>query len=733
MDNATARVVRNNTRRELIAFAFVEESYSKTGDIVGGLIPLFAPLLANKANRRFNAEEFARDVQSAYDIPMSPLVAEGLVERLAEAGLLKMEASEPHTYRVVANPPDANVLDEGGVDTLLTDFCAYAEIALGRVELTANHEMLQASFLRRLTTAHFLTFVDRREKNYFKGSTLSLRKVEDDDQDAIQLEQALDVLCAEFALQKIDDGGAEAELLVRLVSGALIAEVVLTLQTPSSADVLRSLTAVLDGPLVLDLLDLSTPELKEYADNLFELIRKAEVHCVVFKHTLEEMRGTLQGPLKALQRGDEPFGPLGNRIRVDSQHAAYARAILDGLEQKLTELNFEIVDADVMAADERVQFCDAPTEESLRNNIGPVMLNLERRIRDARSIATILRLRGKAQSAGAIADTGSIMVTRNDAVASGSQAFLEFRKMIKRDEVPPVITDRRFAGYLWFAVGGSIGALSRKKLIANCTYVMTPRTDVVSKARQYLCELDPKKAEIFVSLMSDQRAQRSLMRSTLGFPSAIRAENAEQLLEEVRLSVGSEVQARADAEKAELLVIHEAKIAAIEKERLSEKQNSEQAILQLQEDFARETQVSAHQMQQRDEKVDALVGRLTDLEEQANYDVDQRIQRAVRRANQAIKALKICFLVCYILLAGSVYWYSPSQHLISTLMATLVVAIAAFWVVPQFIFEKISRPLWTYVFDSYCRDLGVADHTQKYDIRALEGSAVFKSEVGRIE
>lgn len=67
-----------SSARGLIAFAFVEEAYSKTGDLVSGLVPLFAPVLAKKPNRRFDPADFAADVQRAYDIPMSPLVARGL-------------------------------------------------------------------------------------------------------------------------------------------------------------------------------------------------------------------------------------------------------------------------------------------------------------------------------------------------------------------------------------------------------------------------------------------------------------------------------------------------------------------------------------------------------------------------------------------------------------------------------------------------------------------------------
>jgi hypothetical protein len=387
-------------------------------------------------------------------------------------------------------------------------------------------------------------------------------------------------------------------------------------------------------------------------------------------------------------------------------------------------MGFEVIDAEQYASEERLRFCDLSTEESLRNNIGPLMVNLERRIRDASSIATVLRLRGDAQRAHAIAETGWIMITRNDAVANRSQGFLEVRKLIERDQVPPAITDRRLAGYLWFAVGGSIGALSRKKLVANCSYVMTPRTDVVSKARQYLCELDPTKADVVVALMRDQRAQRCLMRSTLGFPSAVRRDNAEQLLEEVRLSVASEVRAQAEVREAEIRARHETAIAALSSARQTDQLEGQSAILRLQEDLARERQEAAQRIGERDERAGTLSDRLNALELLVNSDVDGRVQRAVRRANVATMALKFLLAAVYLVLVGSAYWYLPGERVIYALLVTLVVALAAFWVVPQYVYDRLAEPLWMKCFQSRCEDLGVSEHAAKYMIKPLEGKAV---------
>lgn len=712
--------------RELIAFAFVEEAYSKTGDLVAGLVPLFTPLLAKKPHRRFDAVEFAADVQRTYDIPMSSLVAEGLIEKFAAARLLTRAEGEPHTYRIAPDLSTSETFEEVEIDALLAEFSAFANASLAKFGIEQEPGFLATAFLQRLTSAQFLSFADRREKDYYRGRTITLRKVEDDTQDAPQLDQALDVLSAEFALRLLEAGGAPAELLTRLLNGALIAEVILTLQTPSSADALAKVTVVFDGPLILDYLDLSTPELRDYAKDLFELLERAGVHKAVFNHTIEEMKGTLRGPLEALQRGDQPFGPLGNRIRVDTSHAAYARATLNNLEERVEGLGFDILDAELLSTPERMKYCDAATEESLRNNIGPVMENLERRIRDARSIATVLRVREEAGKSKSIADARWVLVTRNDAVATRSQGFLIVRKVMERDDVPPAITDRRLAGYLWFAVGGSLGALSRKKLVANCSNVMSPRTDVVSKVRQYLTELDADKAELFTALMGDQRAQRCLVHATLGFPSAVTAENAEQLLEEVRLSVATEVREEAARREAKLEVEHEKFVADLVERHRDEVLRRESDSLLARGALNDHKIESERKLGEQQRQISRLEERLQGLVSSIDADIDRRVQQAADHARRVTVALKWALVAGYLFLVGLATWLAPADPTYARLGMVLLLTFLGFWIVPQVLFEWLARPLWQRRFAARCTDLGVSEHLQSYDADVLGMKVVRK-------
>lgn len=711
--------------RELIAFAFVEETYARTGDLVAGLLPLFAPVLAKKPNHRFDPTEFADDVQRTYDIPMSPLVAAGLVEKLAEAGLLELNEGEPHTYRIAAIPTEATLFDEKDAEDLLVEFAVFANNSLDKIGLKQDSNALDVAFLQRLTSTQFLNFTEKKEKNYYHGKTITLNKVEDDEQDVVQIEKALDVLSAEFALSKLEAGGSTADLLTRLMTGALIAEVVLTLQAPSSTDALGKVKAVFDGPLILDYLDLSTPELLDYAKDLFALVEKATIQKVVFKHTIEEMKGTLRGPLEAMQRGDQPFGPLGNRIRVNLSHAAYARETLAGLDKRVEELGFEIIDADGLATEDRMKYCDTAMEESLRNNIGPLMENLERRIRDAHSIATVLRMRESNQHAKSIADSRWVLVTRNDGIAVKSQWLLVMKRLIGRDDAPPAITDRRLAGYLWFAVGGNLGALSRKKLIANCSFVMSPRTDVVSKVRQYLNDLDPEKANLFMILMRDQRAQRCLVHSTLGFPSAITPDNVEEYLEEVRLSTAAEVRAEAERREAVLKQEHDEDLATLVKVHQEETLDRESALLALKTSLEEQKAAASKEIEQKAREASKLSQHLQNIQADVDKDIDTRIQRASTSARHATLYLKITLIIVYLILVGCAYWFTPGSR-IYILGTTLIVALLGFWVIPQITYEKLASPLWIRRFQARCSELGVTEHIRLYEVDVENMSVIRK-------
>lgn len=707
--------------RELIAFAFVEDEYSRTGDITRGLMPLFNPILAKKRNQIFEPAWFAREVEFTYDIPMSTLVAEGLVPQLADIGLLYQENKDSHIYRISTTPDNETRLNVLEFDNLVKEFISFCSENLLNSTFSFDNIKLENALLKRFTSLQFLSILQRPEKNYYKGNTLTLKKEEEPEE--LDEEQHLDILCANFALHMLETQKDKFDLLTKIASGALIAEVVLTLQRSIPDDKLADVSLLLDGPLLLDYLDLSTVELKEFATDLFKLIEKLQIKKVVFQHTIEEMKGTIYAPLECLQRGDTPFGPLGDRINNRSQSAAYARSIYDDIETKLEGLGISIIDAETYETEEALVFCTKEMEESIRNSLGRPHENLERRIKDAKSVATILRMRGKKSlHPQSITEAKFLLVTRNESVAKETRKHLIFKKQIDDRDFPPTLTDRQLAGLLWFAAGGNLASLSSKKLIANCSYVMHPKIDIISKLRQCLTEINEEKAEIFTVLMRDQRAQRCLVQRTFGFTSAISSQNAEQILEELRSSTADLVRREAQEKENRLRVEQDEKLQNTIGSYQSELLEKESTILELttaQKDLIRKLEIQKNE--------DAL--KLVEFKQKEDsirtaylQDIDSRMQEAVGYADKQCDRLKLLLILLYVLII-ILNILLAFDDLINRVISTVILTLLAFWFVPEYIFKSITKKVWKKYFLDQVSVLKISDQMNSYDIDYVNGKA----------
>jgi hypothetical protein len=702
--------------KELIAFAFIEEEYSKTGDITRGLMPLFTPILANKPNAIFDPKWFASAVEEAYDIPMSVLVAEGMVARLTDIGLLYQDSTNANIYKISPNQKTNANLIITEFEALLNDYIKFSSKVLENINFEISKEKIENALLKRFTNQKFLSILDRPEKNFYTGKTIKLKKVELDEDEVIDQEQILDVITANYALHVFETNKDNYNLLTKIASGALIAEVVLTLQTPSPDEKLSNVTLLLDGPILLDFLDLSTVELKSFSQDLFDLINKLNIKKAVLNHTIEEMKGTIHGPLEMAQRNQLPFGPLGDRIRNDTNHAAYARAVYDGLEDILKKLDIEIIEYENYAQDEYLSYCPNDIEEGLRNNLGRAHESLERRIKDAQAISTVLRMRGnKALHPQSITDTNYLLVTRNDAVANRSRSYLMYKKLIDDRDFPPSLTDRQLAGLLWFSAGGSLATISSKKLIANCSYVMHPRTDIVSKMRQCLSNINEEKAEIFTLLMRDGRAQRCLVQSTFGFTSIITTDNAEQLLDEIKKATAAEVMQKASEDIDKINLQNEEKIQQIISQNTEEKISKESEIFNLnleqqQLNEKLEESEKAHSKEINDLKSDFTIFR-------NNYEneIHENVIRAKSLADTQYKRTKILFILIYIFII-LVITFNLNLSLQTKIIINVVLTVFSFWIIPETIFKPIGSYIWNKSFHNLIKSMNISNKISNYRI-----------------
>jgi hypothetical protein len=395
------------TAKELIAFAYVHEDYQKTGDITKGLMPLFAPIIHSMSGCVFNAANFAKAVQSKYDISMRPIIAESLVPKLVDSGLLIKEEKSKYVavYRCVAWPTEQRTAKAEQLDEVLEGFCIFAVEALSKQNLFIEKETLKNCFIERLKNIDFLHVLNGSNQHCQIQPDTTSNNGSMAEPASDHLSHALDILSAEYVTILIEKDPLKFDFLVEIASGAMIADVVLTIQQPSSDTNLSGLTVALDGPLIMDMLDLNTVESKSFAEDLMDLLKKANVTVITFKHVVEEMIGSIYAPLKAYIDGQDAYGPLVARLRQDPAHATYARAVMDGINEFIANLGMTVVDSLDFEREDYLKYCPEEEEDALRNCLGPLYESVDRRIRDAKSIASVIRMRKGYKSTASITES----------------------------------------------------------------------------------------------------------------------------------------------------------------------------------------------------------------------------------------------------------------------------------------------------------------------------------------
>ena len=218
-----------------------------------------------------------------------------------------------------------------------------------------------------------------------------------------------------------------------------------------------------------------------------------------------------------------------------------------------------------------------------------------------------------------------------------------------------------------------------------------------------------------MALMRDQRAQRCLVHSTLGFPSAITPDNAEQLLEEVRLSVASELRDEAERREAEIKRNAEQELGRIAKVHQDDILTREAKLLELEGALAAREAAAEREIDERERKIAVLGQRLEGVEKSIETDVELRVQKAAASARRIALALKAVLIIIYLTLVGCAYWFTPGDP-VYALGVTVFVALLGFWIIPQITYEKLAKLLWVRRLRSRCEALGVLKHLSRYEV-----------------
>lgn len=589
----TSRVEAPVIDRQLITYAFLAQTNPAQGDLLSGLAPIVKPIARELAGQTFDAKEFSRRVEELYQISIHPWVADDLAPRLEKAGLLvKTQVTARFTsYAYAEIPQEFDEVGVGDIRRVLQRFVDYARPLLAQNKVAQDDAQLEETFLRELTSLDFHAALLRpgratapAKAHTARARTLQLppksEVVGQTDSPAVSEPEALalsdvTILCAGFILAMYQAEPDLYDLILRIATGAMVAEAVLNIQSPGGTASLKGLRVALDGPFIMALLDLEEQNSTAYARTLCEQMYQQGILLQVFRHSVDEVREAVESTLRAFAERHGK-GALARRLGVSTYHQ-YVTSVLQNLEDAISRLKVTIVNAPT--SDDNYAFFSEADETAMTEYLGNYENNLARE-RDAASVAAVMRLRrNKRASMGKVHQAQVVFVTSNVRVASRADSFTVSRQMRVAREVPPVFTDRQLASLLFVMFGGQGKELTQYQLLANCAKALEPNSDVMQNMHRFLAGLDPIRAAQFRAVMTEDRASQHLVQLTLGEGCISSTQDATAILEQLERQLGEESRRQFDDRVVELTTQHEAQTDAI-----TQKHQEEVAALQAQQD-----------------------------------------------------------------------------------------------------------------------------------------------------
>lgn len=688
--------------RSVLAFAFLAQVSVGSTDLLSGLAPIFKPIAKANVGKRFDASDFAEEAGRTFGLKINPWAVEDFAPRLERAGVLqKVEIpAGAHYYVYAPVQEEFQTVSEADVQSLAAKFSAFAKPILQAHGITLTEEALARMLREQLVDLDFLAILikpESREKPQESPTLLKRTQAKADEHSRESVEQKArqDVLCAAFILHVYRNDPEVYKLLVRIASGALLAEVILEFQEPKFTGRLDTLTVFLDAPFLMSLLDVSSEESHQFALSVCDELQAHGVTLATFQHCVDELLDNLRAVKSAFASG-HARGATGRRL-ASPVFTATCNAILSGPELRLKALNVRVLDGKNLGS--RYQFFTEEDESSLDGALGWYWNEIARK-RDAASVAAVMRYRrgGRARMAE-FGNAGYVFVTQNPRVVETARRYCIRRDLLDANEVPPALTDRYLAGLLWVLFGGKAGDLAPTLLLANCAAALEPRNDVIGKMHRFLSQVSERQATTFRALMTNERAGQHLMELTLGDPGFLTEENSEVLLERIKQTLVEEERVQSERRLTEEIRVQE--------ERRIQEYEEHKRRLRVAEANVEELKGSMLDLEAKSLVADSeskdLRARLDSASERAEQERILRLDQRRRVIQSVVVDLLAARRRFYILMAITVAAVTALISYVSLIATesqlvrigitagTSMVAGVGFWKAPEFLFEPMLK------------------------------------------
>ena len=540
--------------RPVVAFALLRQcSEIMKTDLLSGIAVLIRPLVSDLADQLFDSRILSERLANAYGVSIPSTALEGMTQRLVAADVLRIERGETGLTRALYTAsqemtpiePDS----EADFQTILDEFLRHAENRLTSVNKEMPQEALTTGFLRHLATLDFSAIKARPVVVPEQGNTIVGPAAREQIILSTELadQAVLDSLVASYIASLQEHQPARLSLLAKVADGALAAELVFDLQAPTSVSRLTNTTVVVDTPLILSYLDLSSSQDTVAAKKLVAQILETGAKVAAYKHSIEEAEGILKAIQSARGAGDA-YGPSVYRL-ANSTFRAYFDSMIGAVSRVWTQKHsFEVIPE--TATHFHKNFTQIDEEEAaaaIRMSTYDRVLTRER---DAKSVAeTMRRLGGAHIPVSSIVSCRYIFATSNSSLQRRMSDFLARKKFVLEGEFNPIVTSRYLSGLCWLICGGkSDQSPTMARLLANCAAALRVKPEIAERTKRFLADVDPEKAIHFEALMTNERASQYLIEVSLGDVNVITANNVEDIYEEVQRRAAEKVAIEKDNE-----------------------------------------------------------------------------------------------------------------------------------------------------------------------------------------
>jgi hypothetical protein len=559
--------------RPVVAFALLRQcSELMRTDLLSGVSVLIRPLVSDLADQLFDSRVLADRLANAYGLSIPAAALEGMTHRLVAAKILRFEQLQSGLTRAVYTKSDQDTkieLDsEKDFQEVLDVFLRHVRPLLAAAGRRLSDEALIKGFLHHLATLDFSAINVRPQ--VVAEDTKKIVGPAAREQIAVSAElaeqAAIDSLVASYISWLKEHEPERLNLLAKVADGALAAELVFDLQAPTAVTRLENTTIVVDSPLILSFLDLSSSQDTLDAKRLFEQVKETGAKIAAYQHSIDEAEGVLRAVQSARSVGDA-YGPSIPRLS-NSVYRAYFESMIGSVMRVWTQShNLEVISE---AATHYYKNFSQSEEEELMAAIRFTALDrVLTRERDAKSVAeTLRRLGGAHVPIGNVASCRFIFATSNVGLQHRVTVFLRTKKFVLDREFNPIVTSRYLSGLCWLLCGGKTDqSPTTARLLANCAAALRLKPEIADRTKRFLAAIDPEKAKHFEALMTNERAAQYLAEVTLGDINVVTANNAEDIFEEVQRRAAEKVSIEKDQqylgqisamESASLVVAEEA-------------------------------------------------------------------------------------------------------------------------------------------------------------------------------